>query len=123
MSETLLKLTDRKLVTVETYGTLTELGGISGPILNPCFMDIKTIMVLVTNRRKVFECNPANTDDRIKLTTKNVRTQNFPPVNVVVKPHLAPGDKKEPAKKEETTTTKPSSNKKPTIEPDFIVKS
>ena len=66
-----------KLVTVETNGTLVELGGISGPIINPCFIDETTIIRMVGNNKKVYEVNPANHAQKVRLNLKNVKTDNF----------------------------------------------
>lgn len=84
------KAEKEKLIVVESYGSITELGGISGPILNPCRVPISTIVRMVNNHRKVYEVNPSNYSERIRLTLKNVKTDNFPTPNVAVKANVSP---------------------------------
>ena len=87
--------TSTKLVTIASKGTISELGGISGPIINPCKLDVVTIVSLINGHKRVYEVNPANKSERVLLTLKNVKTKNFPDVvNPVVTPNLAPADKK-----------------------------
>lgn len=104
----------QKLVVIETIGTINELGGISGPVLNPSLQPISTLVRMVYNRKKVYEVNPNNYNDRVLLTLKNVRANNFPESNNKVKANVQPTstatkttvvDKKEDTvdKKEETT--------------------
>lgn len=80
----------KKLVTVETVGPIDELGGISGPILNPCPIGISAIVRMITAHRKVYEVNPSNPDQKVLLTLQNVRTVNFPNQKKVVKANVAP---------------------------------
>lgn len=68
---------DKKLVVVLDGGTIPELNYICGPILNPCKLPIESIQKLVINKRTVFECNPNNPSERIQLTTRNVKKNNF----------------------------------------------
>lgn len=104
----------QKLVVIETIGTINELGGISGPVLNPSLQPISTLVRMVYNRKKVYEVNPNNYNDRVLLTLKNVRANNFPESNNKIKANVQPTstatkttvvDKKEDTvdKKEETT--------------------
>lgn len=79
-----------KLVTIENSGTINELGGISGPIINPCPIDISTIVHLIHGHKKVYEVNPSNPNQKVLLTLKNVNTVNFPQGNKVTKPKLGP---------------------------------
>jgi hypothetical protein len=69
-----------KLVVIESAGTIKELGGISGPILHPCIQKITTLETMVRNHRVVYELNPNNFDERIRLNLRNVKTVNFPAV-------------------------------------------
>ena len=81
-----------KLVVVETYGSISELGGINGPILNPAKIDIDLIVRMINNNKKVFEVNPKNYSERVRLTLKNARTVNFDnakPAVVTTKPVTA----------------------------------
>ena len=67
----------RKLVVVKESGAISELGFISGPILTPTKIGIKDIIKMVTNGRKVFECNPANPSEEVELDVTNVKKDNF----------------------------------------------
>lgn len=71
------KAQDKKLVVLHDAGSIPELNYICGPILNPCKLPIETIQKLVINKRTVYECNPNNTNERIRLTTRNVKKNNF----------------------------------------------
>lgn len=71
------KSTDKKLITVNSSGVISELGGINGPILNPFYATIETINTMVTRHRNVYEVNPKNYKERVLLTISNYRKQNF----------------------------------------------
>ena len=101
-----------KLVTIASKGSLVELGGITGPVINPCRLPVAKIVELLNGHKKVFEVNPNNKSEKIQLTLKNVKAKNFkdpvkesPKANVaptVTKPIEAPAPAKE-AKKETAT--------------------
>ena len=67
-----------KLVTIASKGSISELGGISGPVINPCRLSVETIVKLINGHKKVYEVNPANKSERLLLNLKNVKMQNFP---------------------------------------------
>lgn len=73
------KIEPKKLVVVEVNGPISELGGIQGPIINPCSLPVKTIVQMVGSHKKVFEVNPFNQSERVRLTLKNVNSVNFQP--------------------------------------------
>ena len=78
-----------KLVVIKSIGTIAELGGISGPIINPCRVDINTIVRMITSHRAVYEVNPNNKSEMVKLNIHNGMENNFPEVKsskVEVKP-------------------------------------
>ena len=84
-----------KLVTIASKGSISELGGISGPVINPCRLSVETIIKLINGHKKVYEVNPANKSERLLLNLKNVKMQNFPEkANPVVAANLAPDSKK-----------------------------
>ena len=69
-----------KLVVVETNGVLGELGGISGPILNPIPIEIDVINQLLNRKRRVYEVDPKdpkNKEKRVLWNLRNLRTNNF----------------------------------------------
>lgn len=71
----------RKLVTVLEHGPIAELNYINGPIAHPTRINVKNIALLVKNKKKVFEYDPAHPDDeskKIALTTiEQVTANNF----------------------------------------------
>ena len=71
------KLEEQKLIVIESSGSITELGGISGPVINPCLVPISTILSMLNHHRRVYEVNPKNHNEKVRLTLKNLRTQNF----------------------------------------------
>lgn len=86
------KVVEQKLITVNSAGTITELGGISGPVLNPCWVPIPTINVMLNHHRKVYEVNPKNYSEKVALSLKNLTKKNFDNTESSMdeKPHLAP---------------------------------
>lgn len=68
---------ERKLVVVKDSGPIPELNFVCGPILVPTKIDLKVIIKMIGNGRSVFECNPCNTDDQVKLELTNVKNNNF----------------------------------------------
>lgn len=86
------KVVEQKLITVNSAGTITELGGISGPVLNPCWVPIPTINVMLNHHRRVYEVNPKNYNEKIPLSLKNLTKKNFDTTESSVdeKPRLAP---------------------------------
>lgn len=68
---------EKKLVIIEGSGTIAELGYISAPILIPQRFPIDLIARMVSNGRKVYEINPADRTQKIKLTVANCRKPNF----------------------------------------------
>ena len=66
-----------KLVTIESYGKLHALGGIMGPIITPCRIDISTIIMLMNSGKIVYEVNPSNVKEKVRLTRLNVNKDNF----------------------------------------------
>lgn len=67
----------KKLIVVESPGAITELGGISGPVLNPCYVPITLINRMINKHRAVYEVNPNDYTERVRLSLKNLRTKNF----------------------------------------------
>lgn len=68
---------NRKLVVITTNGPIMELGGIAGPVTSPCYVNIRTLINMVHSGVSVYEVNPLNYDDQIKLTIQNVNASNF----------------------------------------------
>lgn len=68
---------NRKLVVITTNGPIMELGGIAGPVTYPCYVNIRTLINMVHGGISVYEVNPLNYDEQIKLTIQNVTASNF----------------------------------------------
>lgn len=80
----------QKLIVVESIGSIGELGGISGPILSPCYVPLETINLMLNHQRKVYEVNPKNYNEKVRLSLKNLRKKNFAEETVSAKAHVAP---------------------------------
>lgn len=68
---------NRKLVVITTNGPIMELGGIAGPVVSPCYVNVRTLINMVHSGVSVYEVNPLNYDEQIKLTIQNVNASNF----------------------------------------------
>ena len=66
-----------KLVTIESAGKISILGGIQGPITNPCRLSTDSIIELINSGKIVYEVNPKNSKEKIRLTRLNVYKTNF----------------------------------------------
>lgn len=67
-----------KLCKVMTNGPIMELGGITGPILYPCRLDLRKVINMVHHGIRVIEVNPKNHKETIELNIQNVSLNNFP---------------------------------------------
>lgn len=119
---------ERKLVVVKDSGPIPELNFICGPILVPTKIELKTIIKMIGNGRSVFECNPSNTDDQVKLELTNVKNNNFetqaikPAVESVKevekKEVVNEPEKNESPVEEEKSTENVAEEKAATVEPE-----
>lgn len=66
-----------KLVTIESYGKISVLGGLMGPITTPCRLDTNTIIALINSGKIVYEVNPNNMAEKIRLNRLNINSVNF----------------------------------------------
>lgn len=67
-----------KLCVIQYNGVIKELGGISGPILSPHKYPINKVISMVNSGIPVYEVNPYDRNDRIRLTRSTVKSVNFP---------------------------------------------
>ena len=72
-----VKRANAKLVVIGTTGPIPELGGISGPISSPSRVEVSTLIRMVNARRVVYEVNPKDYDQKVRLTVSNVTRDNF----------------------------------------------
>ena len=93
----MLEMTDEKLVIIKASCIIPELGGISGPVTTPTSLPVKKILQLINGHKLVYEVNPANYKETVKLTIRNVREVNF----------KKPVVKTEPVKVEKKVEEKP----------------
>lgn len=68
----------KKLCMIKTNGPIAELGGITGPILYPCRIDMRKVINMVQHGIRVIEVNPKNQSETVQLTIQNVTKDNFP---------------------------------------------
>lgn len=62
---------------VNTTGPIPELGYISGPITNPCKLELSVLQRMVKNGREIYEIDPSNSDNKVLLTLDNYNSDNF----------------------------------------------
>ena len=67
-----------KLCKVIHNGPIMALGGVTGPILYPCRIDLRKVINMVHQGIRVVEVNPKNHKETIELTIQNVSLNNFP---------------------------------------------
>lgn len=66
-----------KLVTIESPGKIPTLGDIVGPIRTPSRLSIDTIIELINAGKVVYEVNPKNINEKVRLSRLNVYKTNF----------------------------------------------
>lgn len=62
--------------TVASQGTVLGLG-ISGPITTPVVLDPKNVLKMVKKGMVIYEHNPYNTAEKVKMTVYNINTNKF----------------------------------------------
>lgn len=67
----------RKTCIIKTNGPIVEMGNINGPVLMPCRITLDVLSKMVANGKVVYEINPKNPDEQVKLTVHNVMNDNF----------------------------------------------
>lgn len=67
----------KKFVTIESSGKILALGGIMGPIKTPSYLDMDIIINLINSGKVVYEVNPANVKEKVRLTRVNVLKHNY----------------------------------------------
>lgn len=70
-----------KLVTIESAGPIKMMGDINGPIKTPCSVSTNVIIDLLNSGKVVYEVNPKNHAEKIRLTRLNLHSNNFPANN------------------------------------------
>lgn len=70
-----------KLVTIESAGPIKMMGDINGPIKTPCSVSTNVIIDLLNSGKVVYEVNPKNHAEKVRLTRLNVNSNNFPTNN------------------------------------------
>lgn len=66
-----------KLCVVLAEGRIPELGGILGPVSVPTKIARSSIIAMLNRGLPIYEVNPKNVNERVKLTFKNVNSVNF----------------------------------------------
>lgn len=65
------------LYTITTPKPIPCLGNITGPITNPVKLSLPNVMKLLSNGYEVYQHNPADKRERVKVTIENVNTIHF----------------------------------------------
>lgn len=68
---------DKKLCTITNSGPIPELGGIRGPVTKPTELPMTLIRTLINEGYTIYEVNPMNRNEKVRLTFGNVNTVNF----------------------------------------------
>lgn len=68
-----------KLCVVPTDGRIAELGGIIGPVSRPTKISYSAIVSMLNRGVPVYEVNPKNVNERVRLNFRNVNSVNFFP--------------------------------------------
>lgn len=69
-------MTDIRLCSVETNGPIKEMGNITGPI-RKCRLELPKILSMINNGHVIYELNPENLSDRVRLTLTNAIPSPF----------------------------------------------
>ena len=67
----------KKLVIVKSNAIIPYMGGVQGPILNPFYIDLQSLIILVNKRYEIYEVNPKNKSETVLLNIGNVTKVNF----------------------------------------------
>lgn len=67
----------KKLILVKTVEAIPEIGGLTGPITTPMWVDVEKIFSMVKRGVKVVEVNSSNRSVQVELTKDNVYSDNF----------------------------------------------
>lgn len=67
---------DIRICSVETNGPIKELGNITGPI-RKCRLPLPKVVSMINNGHVIYELNPKNLSERVRLTLTNVTPSPF----------------------------------------------
>lgn len=67
----------KKLILVKSLEAIPEIGGLTGPITTPIWVDVEKIFSMVKRGIKVVEVNSSNRSVQVELTKDNVYSDNF----------------------------------------------
>ena len=67
---------DIRICSVETNGPIKELGNISGPV-RKCRLELPKILSMINNGHVIYELNPENLSERVKLDLTNASPSPF----------------------------------------------
>lgn len=69
-------MTDIRLCSVETNGPIKEMGNITGPV-RKCRLDLPKILSMINNGHVIYELNPENLNEKVRLTLTNAIPSPF----------------------------------------------
>ena len=93
-----------KYIIIESYGPISTLGGISGPIKTPFKLEVSKIVKLICERKVVYEVNPLNKNEKIRLTRNNISKNNFTAKLNTTKPVISEPQIEDPPEQTNTET-------------------
>lgn len=97
---------EKKLVIIKSFETIPEIGGLTGPIRTPIWVEVDKLLDMVKRGIIVEEVNSYNRSLTVPLTKTNIFTDNFAPVFGELKPKIEEVKEEENVEiKEEETTT------------------
>lgn len=67
---------DIRICSVETNGPIKELGNINGPI-RKCRLELPKVLSMINNGHVIYELNPENLSERVRLTLTNANPSPF----------------------------------------------
>lgn len=113
-----------KMCIITTCAELPIMGGIHGPLHTPSPLTYREIITLINNGIDVYEVNPRNKSEKVKLTSTNAIKENFSNIKEVqVVPSLIQEAKKKAELSESVVKTVNTEVVKPkTVKPETEVK-
>lgn len=113
-----------KMCIITTCAELPIMGGIHGPLHTPSPLTYREIITLINNGIDVYEVNPRNKSEKVKLTSTNAIKENFSNIKEVqVVPSLIQEAKKKAELSESAVKTVNTEVVKPkTVKPETEVK-
>lgn len=72
-----MAIEQRKLYTIATCKEIPCLGGICGPLTTPVHIEHNDVVKLIRNGYDVYQCNPYDSSEKVRVTLSNINTITF----------------------------------------------